>query len=484
MAKYLMLDRRFLNPQAMENVILRITPPEKDQANNPLFIQDQPWEIRIDNGYPNVIYDEQAQIFRCYYTLFTDDLDTEGTTLEERTSRDYLPRMDRVTSLAYAESKDGIHWEKPALGRVEWRGNKENNILFLFAHGTGVMVDHHGSDSAARYKMVTKVDIPGHGAYMAVAFSPDGVNWSDLIPWPEYNPPADSHNLPFWNEEEGCYMLLSRVWKDGIRMTTLSRSDDFIHWSEPKETLRGRGFENQIYSMPVFFWNNLYLGLASIIHEGDRTDADFDTVDCELTWAVSPDHFDFVAPGQTVIPRGAGAYPTGDFDCGCIYASQPVKGPDGSLWIYYMGGNGRHTNFRESSLARARWKADCFASMVPKREEENSLLTSCKLKFQGPSLEILAEAVEPSMPIYLEAQVHRVWTEAPISGFSYKESRVSELEGGWKRIEWTQGLESLAGTSGCIKLKFKNLKIWAVQGDICLDGHRLWEGADMENEGF
>lgn len=77
-----------------------------------------------------------------------------------------------------------------------------------------------------------------------------------------------------------------------------------------------------------------------------------------------------------------------------------------------------------------------------------------------------------------------MWTEAPISGFSYKESRVSELEGGWKRIEWTQGLESLAGTSGCIKLKFKNLKIWAVQGDICLDGHRLWDGADMENEGF
>ena len=100
MAKYLMLDRRFLNPQAMENVTLRITPPEKDQANNPLFTQDQPWEIRIDNGYPNVIYDEQAQIFRCYYTLFTDDLDTEGTTLTERTSRDYLAWMDRVTSLA------------------------------------------------------------------------------------------------------------------------------------------------------------------------------------------------------------------------------------------------------------------------------------------------------------------------------------------------------------------------------------------------
>ena len=172
--KYLMLDRRFLNPQAMENVCIQVTPPEKDRVHNPLFTQDQPWEIRIDNSYPNVLYDPEERIFRCYYTLFTDDLDTEGTTLAERSSRDYLPRMDRVTSLAYAESRDGIHWEKPALNQVEWRGNKMNNILFLFAHGTGVMMDSHDSDSGKRYKMVTKVDIPGKGTHMAVAFSPDG----------------------------------------------------------------------------------------------------------------------------------------------------------------------------------------------------------------------------------------------------------------------------------------------------------------------
>ncbi len=508
MSKYLMLDRRVLNPQAMENVSIQVTPPEKDVENNPLMVQDKPWEIRIDNGYPNVIYDKEKEIFRCYYTLFTDDLDTEGTTVEERSSRDYLPRLDRVTSLAYAESKDGIHWEKPSLNRVEWRGSKANNILFLFAHGTGVMLDEHSSAPDKKYKMVTKVDIPGHGAHMAVAFSSDGLNWSELIPWPEHNPPADSHNLPFWDEKEGCYMLLSRIWKDGIRMTTLSRSDDFIHWSEPKETLRGRGFEAQVYSMPVFFWNNLYLGLASIIHEGDRTDRDFDMVDCELTWAAEPEHFDFAAPGQSLIPRGRGRYPTGDFDCGCIYASRPVFAPNGELWLYYMGGNGQHTNFRETSLARALWRADRFAALEPKREEEDSLVTTCRMKFEGESLEVLAEALpyraEPdearpceasdirdtrkgmdkSRPVYLEAQVHRVWTEAPVPGFTFEESRVSDMGDGWKAIQWPKGFDSLAGTAGCIKLKFRNLKIWAVRGDICLDGHRLWEGADMENEGL
>ena len=32
-------------------------------------------------------------------------------------------------SLAYAISKDGLHWEKPNLGLVEYRGSKENNLL-------------------------------------------------------------------------------------------------------------------------------------------------------------------------------------------------------------------------------------------------------------------------------------------------------------------------------------------------------------------
>ena len=50
MAKYLMLDRRLLNPQAMENIQLIVEPPVKDEINNPLFTEEKPWEVRIDNG--------------------------------------------------------------------------------------------------------------------------------------------------------------------------------------------------------------------------------------------------------------------------------------------------------------------------------------------------------------------------------------------------------------------------------------------------
>lgn len=479
MGKYLLLDRRFLNPQGMENMRLVPTPPVKDNENNPLLVQDQPWEIRIDNGYPNVLYDKKTGIYHCYYTLFTDDLDTEGTSVEERMARDYRPRMDRVTSLAYARSEDGIHWEKPSLGLVDWRGSRENNLLFLYAHGTGVMIDDREKDPARRFKMVTKVDIPNHGAHMAVGYSPDGVHWSELLPWPDHNPTADSHNLPFWNEEEKCYMLLSRIWKDGVRITTICRSTDFLHWSEPEETLRGQGFESQIYSMPAFYYNHIYLGLASVIHEGDRLEKDFDCVDCELTWSADGEKFDFVASGEPVIPHGEGKYPDGEFDSHCIYASPPVQNPDGSFWVYYMGGNGKHTNFRESSLGRAHWEADKFASYAPKNAENACMLTTCTLELGEPYLEILAAPVDAGKPVTLEASVHSIWTDEPFRGFSMEDSILSE-KNGWYHIRWNG--ETLPG-KGCMRIKAVNLQIWAVQGDFVLSGHRLWEGADLENEG-
>lgn len=475
MNKYLMLDRRLLNPQSMENVRLKVEQPVKDEEHNPLFTEDRPWEVRIDNGYPNVLYDPEQEVYHCYYTLFIEDKDSRAAGKEDRAARAYNPRPDRVPGLAYARSADGIHWEKPCLGRVEWQGGRENNLIFPYAHGTGVMIDARETDPSRRYKLVTKMDQPGTEAYMAVSFSPDGVHWEWPTPWPQYNPPADSHNFPFWDEKEGCYRLVSRIWKDGIRVTTLSRSTDFLHWSEPKETLRGRGFENQIYAMPVFRWGDLYLGLASMIHEGDRTAPDFDRVDLELTWAAEPGRFDFAAEGQQVIPRGKGAYPEGEFDCGCIYASPPLTAPDGKMWVYYMGGNGRHTNFRETSLARAKWEADRFAAMEPRQRDKDSVLATGRLLVEGASLMVLGEPLAPEWK--LEAALCPSWSQEPFEGFSYGDSRVKAGGDGWHSIRFEGGMEHLTGKKASLKLRMRHMKVWAVKGDVLLGEHRLWEGA-------
>lgn len=476
MNQYLFLVRSVLNPQAMENVQLLVEKAVKDTENNPMFTEDKPWEVRIDNGYPNVIYDPEEKTYKCFYTLIIEDKDSWMVSREERASRNYNPRPDRVTGFAYAESKDGIHWEKPNLHRVSWNGNSDNNLLFKYAHGTGVMLDLHETDPGRRYKMVTKIDYPIEEQHMAVSYSPNGIDWEKPTPWPKYNPPADSHNLPFWNEKENCYMLLSRIWRDGVRITTISRSDDFLNWSKPQECIRGQGFENQIYAMPAFKWGNCYIGLASMFHEGDRDAENFDTVDLELTYAEDPLKFDFVAVGQHVIDRGNGKYPDGEFDCGCIYASPAVFSPDGDMWIYYMGGNGQHTNFRESSLGRAKWKKDKFAALTPRKNEKDSVIATSRMCVLGNTLELLADHMEGVADADLEVEVAPNWSEPAIEGFSFSDSKVTE-NGDKLKIEFTgHSLEELKDQKVVFKIRFKGYKLWAINGDIKAAEHRLFEG--------
>ena len=41
----------------------------------------------------------------------------------------YRAGADRNQAAAYAESSDGIHWERPNLGFVEYDGSTDNNII-------------------------------------------------------------------------------------------------------------------------------------------------------------------------------------------------------------------------------------------------------------------------------------------------------------------------------------------------------------------
>jgi len=107
--------------------------------------------------------------------------------------------------------------------------------------------------------------------YMAVAFSRDGIDFSTPQPWPKYNPPADTHNFVFMDPKTNRYVLVTRVWKDGIRIAAKSESSDFLTWTEPEEIARGIGFENQVYSMPVFSMKDCILdSLRSITTATDQ----------------------------------------------------------------------------------------------------------------------------------------------------------------------------------------------------------------------
>ncbi len=480
MGTYLFLDRRLLQPQGMCDARLTVCPVQKDAANGALFGEDffatppRPWEVRFDNGYPNVIYDPQQKLYHCYYTLFWADEDSAHTPKALRAQRHYRPAPGRRVGVAYARSTDGVHWEKPDLGVVEFGGNRRNNLLSTVAHGTGVMLDLYDPDPARRYKMVTKVDFAGQGkSHMAVNFSADGVHWGDMIPWPEHNPRADSHNFPFYDPGSGLYRVMTRCWRDGVRVETSCESEDFLHWSEPREVLRGDGFERQIYAMPVFMSRGLYFGLAAVFHEGDRNAPEFDTVDCELFYATEPDKFDAVASGQPFIRRGEGSYPTGAYDCGCIYASTPVDAGD-RLWFYYMGGNGRHTDYRETSLARGWLRKDRFACYEPKKDGSPAVLTTAQLLLGEGPVTLTADIAEGG---YVRASLRDAWNEAALPGFAEEDCTLEKIGDGLYRFRFAGEVSALRERPVCMALRFGGARLYALGGDVVLHAHRLWEGA-------
>ena len=103
--KYLVLDSRVI--ANVQNAKLTVSQVNKHPAN-PLFGEDKPWEKRYDNVYPNVIFDDEDQQYKCWYMPFITNHSAKGMTLQEKKTQSYTPPRDRDEGICYAYTKDGI----------------------------------------------------------------------------------------------------------------------------------------------------------------------------------------------------------------------------------------------------------------------------------------------------------------------------------------------------------------------------------------
>ena len=96
---------------------------------------------------------------------------------------------ERIYHVCYAVSQDGLHWDRPALGLVDYGGNKQNNLI-AFDLGEyrvtnlRIIRDPEEPDPQRRFKMAFQ-----SGKYrsrLAMAASPDGLTWKEM--------PGNPHN--------------------------------------------------------------------------------------------------------------------------------------------------------------------------------------------------------------------------------------------------------------------------------------------------
>jgi hypothetical protein len=381
-ARHLLLDSRVV--ESTEGVALKVGRVTKHPAN-PLFGEDQPWEVRFDNLYANVVFDEKERLYRCWYSPFIVDPAVTETPIAERATKRYRPH-DREMGVCYAESRDGLRWEKPALGLTEFGGNTRNNLVVRGPHGAGVMFDPLDADAARRFKMFCRTGERGNA--IGVAFSPDGLHWSERKPCPEINVPGDTHNNAFWSPEAGKYVGITRL-KTDQRLVGRTESADFIHWTKAVEVLRGDKL-HQTYAMPVFRHGGVYLGLPMMF------DTATDRVSCELAWSPDTITWHRIEPGRALIPNSE---KRGDYDWGCVYAAATPVFTKTEIRLYYGASNGPHTNWRDGFLALATLRPDGFAGYETTVPKQPGFVTTAPVTCTGRQLRVSADAAHGKLRV-------------------------------------------------------------------------------------
>ena len=426
---YLVLDARVI--AETQNAELRVGTPHKS-PHNPLFIEDKPWEPRFDNLYANVVFDESEGLYKCWYSPFIIDEATTSTPVEDRAAVPYRPAQ-REMGVCHAYSEDGVHWVKPDLGLVAFDGDMANNIVVRGPHGAGVMRDLHDPDPARRYKLMYK----GEDA-MAVAFSPDGLHWSEPRACPEINAAGDTHNNAVWVPERDEYVLFTRLWdrENRVRIEGWSSSPDFVHWTPARPLLRGLEQHLQVYAMPVFRYKGVFLGLPAIFNtQTDRTHT-------ELAWSPDAITWHRISPGTPFIDTAA---KEGAVDWGCVYAAAYPVSLSGEIRLYYGGSDGPHTGWRHGALCLAALRPDGFAGYAPVNAGDPAVVTTELLPLGGGVLHVTTDVAPGGY-----AAVEVLDADGVVVGAGARIGR----SGTKQRVVWKDGADPLAGAHGDVRLRF------------------------------
>jgi len=447
--RFLVLDSRII--ESTDNAKLTVGTVRKDK-NNPLFREDKPWEPRFDNPYVSVIYDREDNLYKCWYSIFIQCSQESWLTVPrgKRAWVDWKESRDRGFGVCYATSKDGIHWEKPDLGIIEFQGNKKNNIVLRAVHGVGVIKDLHETDPQKRYKAIHP-----HRGHTNVWFSSDGLNWTEKrLPGLDH---GDTYNCVFWDPALEKYVLFTRNWGGTgakgkrygggrYRRESRSESPDFLNWSKAKVVIEGLDTDRQIHDMPVFRHAGVYIGLVGL----------FDTVanrqHVELAW--SPDSLQWhrICPGTPLI---ANSEQMGDYDWGCIFASPPILRKD-EILLYYGASNGRFMGWRDGFFCLARLRPDGFAGyeQIAGGSNKTATITTKPVVAAGGSLRLSTDVV---MSGYVKVTVLNKGNK------ELAESKLITQTATDAEVQWKDGfsIEKLKGNGIRLRFELRDAKLYS-----------------------
>lgn len=420
---------------------------------------DKPWEGQV-SGYVTVIHD--GDVFRMYY---------RGRPLTGYGDND--PKAREVT--CYAESRDGISWERPNLGLCLFHGSKDNNAILAdvghATHNFAPFLDTRpGVPSAERYKAVGGSRETGLVAFV----SEDGIRFRQLREEPIIRGGAfDSQNNIFWSDHENCYVCFYRTFRNGVRWITRTTSPDFLSWSPASDMNFGDAPDEHLYTnqtVPYYRAPHIYVGTAARFWPDRRALTDDQVASLKLN---APENYDGLSDHSSdavlLTSRGGDRYdrtfleslvrPGPDLRNWTARTNYPARGivptGPGEMSIYIQRNYGQPAHW----LERLTFRPDGFCS-VHAGYQAGELITR-PLIFSGSQLQLnVSTSAAGGVLVELQDSHGRA-----IPGFTLADCQEIHTDDLARTVKWTGGgdLHSLEGQAVRLRLRLQDADLFSFQ---------------------
>lgn len=468
-----------------------------------VLVTDRPWEGNAC-GMVTVFQDDDRyrMYYRGWHLMITDDGKMER----------------RRECTCYAESTDGVHWERPDLGLVEFNGSKQNNIVM----GHGLLPGLHtlapfkdgnpAAPESARYKAWGVGANPDHAGPpktpgikgLFPLQSADGIRWQRATDNPAITHGRfDSHNVVFWDEVRGEYRSYHRNFLEpgpyaaqhdavpagGSRGTRSQRdmltatSKDFLEWSDSALLTYERGKTDQLYTnsiIPYFRAPHIFVGfpmryierpwsdaiedLPEREHRRRRSDLNerYGTALTDTMFMASRDggHFDlwpesFIRPGLR--PQDSWTYADIFPNWGIVTTASPFAGAPDELSIYVVEGYWRGESL---NLRRYTMRQDGFVSV--QAPASGGELVTRPLVFTGSELRLNFSA---SAAGSVKVEILQDQEDLPLAGYTLDDCREILGDDLDRRVVWSGSpdVSQLAGLPVRLRFVLSDADLFAFQ---------------------
>ena len=492
--KQLFIDDHVLDTlQAVTRVLNR---PQKYKLN-PIFKAEKPWEGNLV-GLTSVIFDDEEQRFKMWYSARKITAQRPPGPLEEIENlfrASHYKEEFNYTCLAV--SRDGVQWERPELGVVEFEGSTRNNILPVDrTMGWLGMIykDTHEKNPDRRYKGVgswilvdgkLEAGVSRKGSKgVGVFFSPDGIratpyegnpvlrgagdNLHTVIGWDDRIQRYVGYFRPGWGSDQPDYERLSPpAGRLRVRTIGYSTSEDFIHWTPLESALMPDSqdpVDLQFYGMPATKYEQHYLGFPWLFRTHHLT------MDSGFAYSRDGKAFRRLADRAPFLPRGA----EGTWESACLYMSRPIVYQDKVLF-YYQAMNWAHSvaDFLEvgdqatGAVGLATLPLDGFVSIDA--GPNPGTITTKPLTFEGSRLLVNFEASLKGSAGMDDASSLQVEildpSGAAIEGFGRDQAMPITRTGLRHSVTWKGGANPHSLEGRIVRLRFhvRNAKLYSFQ---------------------